>query len=646
MNLDMLRNGSALSSPLQKEEPMTAKRLAWDTPWGEPAHEILGRMRKEEAPKKASLPSFTDKTIIDLRESFGKLNHKPSPQMWSAIKDIARTIEEIVAERDNPTSTFYVSALDPGVGKTQTIVHAVRNLPKDVGVLICLSRINEVNTLRNEMRLDRNEFAVIVGENNQDRIDDYGNENPDKARVLFTTQQKVDALLKHVNAFADLKELHFEGKPRAVRIWDESLLPGKEITLNIHKIAGCQNIVAEECAALATTISDMHAAIREIEDGSIYYVPNLSKHSNAFKRLKIRTGSNAKEGLDYDTVEALQSLSDKAVRVRRDHKGNTILDYTESLPDDFAPVLILDASARVRKTYELWRAKRGNLLHLQDAAKHYRDLTIHHWNRGGGKWAFKDDDTRAELVEGVVSAINSKPDEEWLVIVHKKDANRDISEYVREQVANKEQKIHFLTWGNAHATNQYVNVKNVILAGTLFYPESTYEVRARAAGKLKTDDPLPRDELKAVKSGEHSHLILQALCRGAVRRCIGDSCAPMDAYIIAHNASGIPCSLPDIFPKCVTKAWEPVAKPLQGKAAEAVAYLSYRWTDQPDAPISFSDVMKHLRMSNLANFKKVVRDNNGFKTALNALEGYEVELGSRKRYKTHFERSKFAKPLS
>lgn len=584
--------------------------------------------------------SFVERTISDLRKTFASHDHKPSPQMWSAIKDIARTIGEIISDQSQLTPTFYVSALDPGVGKTQTIVHAIRNLPKDVGVIICLSRINEVNTLVKDMRLHTSEFAVLVGKNNGDRIDDFGNKNINDARVLFTTQQKVDEYLKSVSMFSDLSDLYFRGKPRVIRIWDESLLPGKEITLNIHEIASCQEIVANESVALADAISDMHAAIRQVDDGAIYHVPDLSHHTNAFKLLKIRTGAKAKDGLDYEAVDALQSLSGKAVRVRRDHKGNTVLDYTESLPDDFAPVIILDASARVRKTYELWRSKRGNLLHLQDASKQYRDLTIHHWNKGGGRWAFNDAERRAELLDGIASAINSKPTEDWLVIVHKKNANFDLESLVRDLVTNKAQKIRFLTWGNHHATNQYVNVKNVILAGTMFYNQSTYEVRARAAGGMKTDDHLPSKDLETVTIGEHAHLVLQALCRGSVRRCVGDSCAPMDAYVIAHNGSGIPGALPDIFPGCKIKPWNPVDKPLQGKLGEALSYLRERFADDPGGAVSFADVMKRLGMSDRSNFKKMIRDDERFQRELKKMDAYESALGDRQRYNNHFERAK------
>jgi hypothetical protein len=79
-----------------------------------------------------------------------------------------------------------------------------------------------------------------------------------------------------------------------------------------------------------------------------------------------------------------------------------------------------------------------------------------------------------------------------------------------------------------------------------------------------------RATLDEVTLGEHRHLVLQALCRGSVRRCQGTECAPCDAYIIAATRSGIPAALPDIFPGCRVVRWQPVQKALSGKVKRSV----------------------------------------------------------------------------
>ena len=85
-------------------------------------------------------------------------------------------------------------------------------------------------------------------------------------------------------------------------------------------------------------------------------------------------------------------LFGKHVTVRQDGAyGNTMLDYEDTLPDDITPLLTLDASACVRTVYECWQKGRGGIKKLPSARKHYDNLDIHVWSRGGGKSAFRKD---------------------------------------------------------------------------------------------------------------------------------------------------------------------------------------------------------------------------------------------------------------
>ena len=97
-------------------------------------------------------------------------------------------------------------------------------------------------------------------------------------------------------------------------------------------------------------------------------------------------------------VEALWGLFGRIVGVRRDDptdNGNTLLEYVETLSPDIAPLLVLDASARVRETYRLWSQHRGGLVSLPSAKKDYSPLTVHVWNAGGGKRTFWKNKTRS-----------------------------------------------------------------------------------------------------------------------------------------------------------------------------------------------------------------------------------------------------------
>jgi hypothetical protein len=66
------------------------------------------------------------------------------------------------------------------------------------------------------------------------------------------------------------------------------------------------------------------------------------------------------------------------VRADPRDNSNSLLTYSENLPDDLAPMMITDASGRVRQTYLEWKlSKRPGMLDICPAApKSYRNPII------------------------------------------------------------------------------------------------------------------------------------------------------------------------------------------------------------------------------------------------------------------------------
>ena len=152
-----------------------------------------------------------------------------------------------------------------------------------------------------------------------------------------------------------------------------------------------------------------------------------------------------------------------------------------------------------------------------------------------------------------------------------------------------------------------------------------------------------RATLDEVTLGEHRHLVLQALCRGSVRRCQGAECAPCDAYIIAASRSGIPAALSDIFPGCRVVRWQPIQKALSGKVKEAAEFVINWFEKNPEGLLSFNIVDKAIGMDT-QNFRKNVRRHPGFKEALANHDIAEAqELGDSRR---GFLRPRFVEALS
>jgi len=553
--------------------------------------------------------------------------------MWSALADLTVALEAM-AHGDAPAK-FFLSSLDPGVGKTQTVTHFVDTLLSQpsysgVGVVICVARLSEIGGLIDDMAIPFDNLAVVTSDATLNALGK--STAPNAAQVLITTQQMIEKRL-NAGSFGDAEMFFYEGKPRAIRIWDESFLPGQTVTLNADDLAFILRVLTPLSLELRSTVKDIFNTVDGLPDGTAYEVPDfVSRHGidlNEVLGLVESERDNGERLFREDQrliLSSLWFLTGKLVTVRKDGaRGNTVLDYRDTLPDDLAPMVILDASGRVRETYRDIEESRGTLVRLKTAAKRYDNLTVHLWNTGGGKQSFKTNGDK--LVAGIAKTIDTKPGERWLVVTHRTDNNvGDVEKQVRALINTPSGNVAFITWGQHMATNEHVDVPNVILAGTLFYRPSFYEALKRlAAGRAASQGAVTREELERVMVGEHAHAILQALCRGAVRRSDGEHCQPCDAYIIASVRSGIGKALPGVFPGCDLRRWKPIERTLTGDIKAAVEMIeTWATTAKAGDVLPFKAVSKALKLTN-RDLKDNVRRHPDFIGAVS--EAGIVEFG-------------------
>jgi hypothetical protein len=194
-----------------------------------------------------------------------------------------------------------------------------------------------------------------------------------------------------------------------------------------------------------------------------------------------------------------------------------------------------------------------------------------------------------------------------------------------ESVVNIGDNLRVITWGQHMATNEYADVPNVILAGTLFMRDSFYTALAHLAKDRNVAGGfVTRTEVATIMRGEHAHLVLQALCRGRVRRSHGAKCLPMDAYLIASAKSGIAKDIIRIFPGCRIVPWTPEKKVLTGQIKSAVEYVRSA-IDTGQTWISYRSIYKALG-TDRTNFRKWVLKKDDWKDAIAEL-GLEMAQG-------------------
>jgi hypothetical protein len=526
-----------------------------------------------------------------------------------------------------PSRAFRLSSALPIAPREHRLLAS--DVHTNVAALVCVKRKDQIEAIVNEAKLNCADFAVLTAD---PQLNAIGCGSPDQARVLFTTHAMIESRCEG-RTFVKVNCFHFQGAPRAVRIWDEAILPGQTLTISRDNLGYLFTRLRGRYPALINDVEQLFAELKNVETESTICLPDLAeRHRVDLNQVLELVADHPEQKL---TAEALWFLFGKYVTVRQDGAfGNTMLDYKDTLPDDLNPLLALDASARVRHVYRCWERGRGGIVRLPSAEKRYDNLEIYIWNRGGGKGGFRRDGRL--FVEGIVSTVMSRPDEEWLIIHHKSDIDMNFEEEVRARLPLFGPQVNFRHWGVHDATNEFANVPNVILAGTLFMRTSHYE----ALGRLASAYPSSRgrfntEEITKVTLGEHRHMILQALCRGAVRKCVGDGCPPARAYIIASYRSGIAQELPSIFPGAKLQLWQPVKKSLKGKVAEAVQFIERELFRRPWCRVTFREVMDHIGWTCSKDFKRRIRRHEDF---INALAAGGIEEAGRRKYPTAFER--------
>jgi hypothetical protein len=434
--------------------------------------------------------------------------------------------------------------------------------------------------------------------------------------------------------FAETSCFHYNNQPRQVRVWDEAMLRGEIVSLNTDDLNCLPQQFRGICPALGDFAGRLANKLLPLKKGMSFEMPNVADATGVDQSMALSQCNQKQLDSFRSVLENLYALSGQTVRLS---KGNgrviTALNIRDARPKDLGPILVLDASGRVRFTYKAWEKGPGGLIRLKSATKEYSNLSIKIMDKGGGKSSWID---KGELYVGeIAKLINSKPEEDWLVIYHASAMNGRLPNALRELINANKDRVRLVNWGAHQGRNDFGHIRNVILAGTLFYPEHQYEGLAYMSAGIPTTTSIPEALVRNIRLGEHMDLILQGLCRASVRGSIGRKCKPCTAYIIASKASGIRAALPTVFPGCRITRWTALPSAARGKVAEAIAMLKSFKLEHPEDTLLFSDMMARLGIGNRSNFNKTIRRHEQFKEAMAELDANEVSIGGG-RYKDAF----------
>jgi hypothetical protein len=488
-----------------------------------------------------------------LVEVFATHGHNPTSDQFTAVFAIQEALTHMLS--GNAPQKYSVSSLDPGIGKTTSILtwlDAYLEGPEQYGnhgVIIALDRLEEIQRWINDGGIPEDHFAVLVSDCTEEGVElnntGLGRHRRNEALILYTTKRQIRNR-SMMASFNGIGSFHFRGQPRRIRIWDESFTIGEEVILNPCDFGSILSQLDSIAPELVDTVLGMVEEMRAYETSGTYLMPklpHLPERVTAWDTLK-----------EKNVATHLWRMSGQPVTIHSHMKGKVIVDSGPKLPDDFAPCLVLDASARLKATYEIQQEDRQDIYHLPYSNKSYRNLDVMVWERKSGKQIIKD---IKDIVPELAALLTKHDGEKFLIILykdHKLPCKRALSkELSGDQIA----KVKFCTWGRHTATNQFSDIPNIIMLSPYQLPDFAYEATTRAATGLTTAKGKPcQDRVARVKRGEISSNILQAVNRGRVRKSEGDTCPPCRLWIITHPKAGIASELPNIFPECVIKRWK------------------------------------------------------------------------------------------
>lgn len=272
-----------------------------------------------------------------------------------------------------------------------------------------------------------------------------------------------------------------------------------------------------------------------------------------------------KDESDAETLATIWKLAGKPIRLSTDNfDGITAVHYEEAFPDDFAPLLILDASGLLRETYSQWFRNRGGLHRLPSPQKDFTRLQIGHWDHAAGRSgepkALKEQWDK--IADGVAEKILHLPEADNVLIVHFLPSSKigNFEHRLTKRVRGK--RIKYTTWGEHTATNDYRDCKHIVLAGVLQLPSSAIEAYGRGAKGIGPFAKFTEDEHRETRLGEIKHNILQAACRGMIRQSDGNQCPEGCMLHVVYSSQprvGIPREiLGQIFPGAKVSSWLPL----------------------------------------------------------------------------------------
>lgn len=490
---------------------------------------------------------------------------------------------------------FIIFPSDPGRGKSKGVQIFLNKSSKnelsveDNGIVIFLSRKEEIKEYISGAKLSAGDFAVLDSQKPADRVAYYGGSlYGDNAPILFVTSQLLQSRCK--GSFEAFEEAFYKGKPRYLRIWDEEFLPGDIITLSVDDLASLRTRLRGLFPATAALMEHLETQIREAAPGDRVMVPSIPDYNEAWRRGVISDEQRS----------ALEGIVGKQGVISRSLGVASIVIERRRLPADLAPLFVLDASARVSANYDIMKSIGFAINMLPVADYSYRNAKFRTMRLGAGRSTLsKSPSARQRVFSEVTSLLNENPADEFMIIYN--DVKTiDVVGCVSAAAVNPA-RLSFVKWGDHKAFNRCRHINKVVCIGLLRYSDVGYDkLRMSCLGHDAERDVLN----KVLRESEACATMLQGFARSNMRNGTSTECGDCEIYIVDREKK-IEELLRKTFPDCEIHEWKKAHTRLSKGDKDVLDYIIGQDRSRLLKGIKRSDIWRGLGMDK-SNFAKIL----------------------------------------
>ncbi len=479
---------------------------------------------------------LTDNVFNHAERLLRSYNNDPAEDHLQDLKLLSEGLARGVLSQDKFRLAF---PLFTGFGKTTAIKALILALQKtDRSIVIATERIAQQKELFDDLvKLGVDKGKIGIYHNSEYKYEDIPSipeSMIDSTQFLLITHSRVKGKRFDLNTYNV-----FVGEKRDLVIWDESLL-----TTNGDAIA-VENLIGE--------IERWLGIYYWNKGGGTLKSPELLEQTQSFlngvKELLHQQREIGEEVFslpapflgDDEAKKAINAISPESsylhmlmqwacetnaqVRMTSTLNKPTVLQFFTTVPDELDQIIVLDASAQIKKLMQL-----DNSIKVvkTESKKNHSNVCIHWGNvlssksKVTGKMKKRYHKEVCHIIEHCI------PEGEKILIIgfkgEKDDLFKSLPPYLHDRIT-------WLHWGNHKAINTYSHIKYVITMGVLYRDQSDLVAQIVAQSRnehFAVNNWMVND----IQHSEQADMLYQGFSRGNCRQVSNGLAGDMDIYLL------------------------------------------------------------------------------------------------------------------